>query len=311
MLSEILAAVPRGWQDGAAERVSALAAAGIPPEPRAWRLWLEAHHARHAGAATLAHHALDAAEQAAAEIEPTPAWLLECGGLRAKLLHEAGDIARAYEPLTQLLQGWLLLGDALERPEGPAGDFARAAMVGAAAMVAAVMPADALEQLARETGAPPFVLASSLWMTERMPEEAGEMIARAIRVEADVGSYADACRLADGVLATTGSWSLPGWDPVAFAIRLRIGLSGAPDRERRFEAAIEQADAGLALAAQLPDGLGASRRATRLRRRGAVVPRRSSQPAPAPATPSAPPSCATSSPGSKPPPRRARAATRD
>jgi len=265
LLAEITGGLPGGWADGTAERIAAIAAADAPAERRAWRLWLEAQWARRAGAVTLAHEALDSANEAARATDVTPTWLLEAIGLRAKLLHEAGDLARAYEPLKQTMEGWLLLGDAFEHPRGEAAEFVRETLKGAKAMVTAVVPSEHLQTLAREAGATPDDTAAGLWITDRAPTEAAEIIARAVRVEADVASFAEACRAADRALAATRTWSLPSWQPSRFEIKLRTTLSGAVDREQQFAAGIDQADAGLALVAQIPDGAERTRADAELR----------------------------------------------
>ncbi len=265
LLAEITGAVPAGWEDVAPDRIATIAAADVPAEQRAWRLWLEAQWARRAGRVTLAHQALDAANDAARATDVTPTWQLEASGLRAKLLHEAGDLARAYEPLKHTMEGWLLLADAFEHPRGEAAEFVRETLKGAEAMVTAVVPPEHLEALAREAGATPGEAAAGLWITDRAPTEAAEIMARAVRVEADVASFADACRAAGRALVATRSWSLPGWQPSRFEIRLRTTLSGAVDREQQFAAGIDQADAGLALVAQMPDGAERTRADAELR----------------------------------------------
>jgi hypothetical protein len=137
-LAEIIGASSRVWgedateqtaaiiaDDGAAQRIAAIAAAGGHNDSRAWRLWLEAEWLRHVGAFDLAYQALDAASRAAEGMESSTLWRIEAAGLRAKLLQDEHELAQAYEPMKWAMEGWLFIGQAVARPAGKAAEFAR------------------------------------------------------------------------------------------------------------------------------------------------------------------------------------------
>ncbi len=269
VLTQITSAVPNGWDDSG-QRISAIVGADLPAERRAWKLWLESEWSRHAGAFRLAHQALDAAEEAAESTEWTPTWGLETSGLRGKLFQDGGEPAQAYDPVHRAMEGWLLLGQALEDPNGASTVIVESALRGAEAMVNTIVRQEYLEPMARDLGASLGATASALWLTDRMAVQAEELIDRGVKLEAQVVSYSAARQAANDALATARSWSIL-WRPLNFEIGLRLTLSGAAAREQKFAAAIGQADDGLALTEQMPEGPERQRYEAELRSNRAVV----------------------------------------
>ena len=270
-LERLTGSVPDAWADGVEERIAALASTDDAGSARAWRLWLEAQRAKTAGSFAIAHRALDAAERVAEAMEWTPTWGLEVRGLRAKLLQDDGEAGQAYEAVMWAMQGWLLArqtispqNGAREQP-GDAADFAADLLRGAHEMVTTLLPAAEIDALARKLSATQFEVAIALWLTDRLPAETRELVARALSLEGEVRSYADARRLANDVLAAMRSWGMERDEAVIFEAGLRIGLTSVAANHQQFAAAVGQADDGLVLTSQLPEGPDRARPEAELR----------------------------------------------
>jgi hypothetical protein len=190
---------------------------------------------------------------------------VEAIGLRAKLLYEAAELAEAYRPLQWTKEQWLRIGDALSDPSGDLEAIAIDALRGGILMVTTIVPENSLERTAAHLGGTNIDAAPALWLTDRVAPEATDAIGRAVRVEADVVSYAAAVRVADAALDQTRAWSFPGWEPVPFEVRTRITLADAVDREKQYEQAVAEAEKGWALVERLPDGAERTRFAAQLR----------------------------------------------
>jgi hypothetical protein len=260
LLSDVLSTVPEGF-DTMGRRIETIIAAELPAERRAWLLWREAQWAKAAGEFVYARRAIDAAQPLVPDERPSVLFMIESEGLVGKLWQDSGEPAPAYELISHAMEGWLLVGDALLGD----GDEEISPNIGAGVqlMLDVMLPDEYFEYLIKEMAADPpdgapasrAEIAVGLWVTDRMVVEAREIIARRISLEGDVGSYSDARSAANNALARTRRWSqLPGWDARGFEVGLRLSLSSAASDHTAWTAAVGQADDGLALCTQMPDG---------------------------------------------------------
>ncbi|HEY7043334.1 MAG TPA: CHAT domain-containing protein [Nocardioidaceae bacterium] len=253
-LARTIAVLPAGWAEHQSDRIAELVSSDDALEARAWRLWLEAEWAKHGGEFGLAEQALGAADQLANGIRTRQLWDLESHGLRGRLLHDCGEPGRAHEHINWAMQNWLRVRTVLQSPNPDTGDFALDLLHSAHAMVSAIVDPHEIAELAKLLDAAPFEVTAGMWASDRVPSQTVEYVARAIELEAKVDSYSASRRLANDVLAWMRSWELESSEALRFQAGVRLGLSSAALGTHEFATAVAQADDGLALAGQLPEG---------------------------------------------------------